>query len=233
MGRSKKVINPEIGKRIHEAIAYSKLSRREIARRLDYGDSNIKRLEDGNGEPSTWFMEELSKITGVRIQYLYCIDDFKTWDDVIKDNYEKRIQKVQSNSDNVIGLLNACGYTFNQCFIDDEGKYCILPDPPLPNWMMDTNDAKDRDYEQLDKEWEEHREKSIYCICKDGIPLYRYKSPGSLSEIYEDCTALISTILKRSAEKEVIIKIIQPCNCPYCSDNVEIIKEEAIRKHLV
>lgn len=232
MGRTKKEINPLIGKRIHEAIEYSGLSRREVSRRLDYGDSNIKRLEDGNGEPPMWFMSELSAITGVRIQFLYGIDDFKTIDDIINFNINKRQNHITDSCNNFSFLLNACGYSI-KTFCKTNNTYILLPSPPIPDCFLSNEELKARKdkgilYEQLDNEWELLKDTSVKCICtSDNTPVYELLSTTNTAEVYDDCIALIETLLDRAGKKGIIKKIL-PHNdnmCPCCSTNINIVAD--------
>ena len=149
MSRKKKYINPEIGKRVHNAIAYSGLSRREIARRLDYGDSNIKRIEDGKGSPSTWFINELSSITGVRKQYLYCIDDCITEKDYDTFLMLKDIEKSSSSHRKAIEIAKYTSYRIEEYSIDENGKIVIMPPSPIAPNEYDTVETFKKKINQL------------------------------------------------------------------------------------
>lgn len=200
MSRKKKYINPEIGKRVHNAIAYSGLSRREIARRLDYGDSNIKRIEDGKGSPSTWFINELSSITGVRKQYLYCIDDCITEKDYDTFLMLKDIEKSSSSHRKAIEIAKYTSYRIEEYSIDENGKIVIMPPSPIAPNEYDTVETFEK-YEHNKEVYDSLNKHRFYGITTPSGELYHIPY-DYMDELGYDIVAVIECVLKRSTEKK-------------------------------
>ena len=101
------------GKRLKKILKENGLNQNELADYLHYSPNHISMIVTGKRRLTpdiAYFV--CSLIPGIRAEYLLCLDDWKTWDDVPEEYYSSQINKAWDSTDAAEELLEKLGYIF-------------------------------------------------------------------------------------------------------------------------
>lgn len=137
MANKKKEINPIIAKRVQELISGSDKSIRWICENvLHYASSNFNRFLKGEAQPPNYILDDLAEYFGVRKDWIYGIDDYRTDNDIILhahkiveffNNPSQNTSNTDIKDTDIPVIYDSNIKCFRRMSVKEEAKYnCII-----------------------------------------------------------------------------------------------------------
>lgn len=108
---SNKMLHAEKGQRLKQLAKENGLTRDEMGIILNFSPGHITRFYNGEYELPEDSAEKLSKLWGIRKEYIQCIDDFRTDEEIYKYSNETSIKEMQA----AINYLETLGLVLRPC----------------------------------------------------------------------------------------------------------------------